>query len=118
MTGMILDCQFKPDNMQKLASSGFATATDLADYLVYKFNFPFRKAHHMVGALVKEAENLGLDDLNKLDLAIFQKYLPELNSEIYQILTIQASLKSRNSHGGTAPDQIKQQLLKVKQELE
>ena len=106
MTGMVETVTFRTDRMRALAESGYATATDLADWLVREADVPFREAHHITGRAVKLAEERGvqlaqlpLDDLRAIDARI--------NDSVYAVLTVDASVASRRSHGGTAPDQVR-----------
>ena len=95
--------------MQTAASKGYATATDLADYLVKK-GLPFRDAHEVVAHAVKTAQQQGLD-LGELPLATLQGFNPAIEADVFeQALTLQASLNARNTLGGTAPTQVQQQL--------
>ena len=102
--------------MQTAASKGYATATDLADYLVKK-GLPFRDAHEVVAHAVKTAQQQGLD-LGELPLATLQSYNPAIEADVFeQALTLQASLNARNTLGGTAPTQVQQQLARHKARL-
>ncbi len=104
-TGMVRD--MKPDKaaMRKVAASGFSTATDLADFLVRRLGLPFRQAHHVTGALVARAEALGCD-LADLPLAEMRKVEPRITRAIYGVLTVEQSVASRTSLGGTAPQNV------------
>ncbi|TAH34134.1 MAG: argininosuccinate lyase [Alphaproteobacteria bacterium] len=93
--------------MRAAADGGFATATDLADYIVQKLNLPFRKAHHIVGALVKLAEKKKCG-LAKLSLADLQSVEPKLTKEAFNTLDIDLSVGSRDSFGGTAPKRVRE----------
>lgn len=106
MTGMIEDLKPRTDEMAKAASLGFSTATDLADWLVRVLGLPFRDAHHVTGAVVKEAENRGLD-LKDLPLDAMQAVEPRITEDIYSVLSVEASVTSRTSFGGTAPENVK-----------
>jgi len=105
MAGMIRD--LKPDTarMRAMAGSGFSTATDLADWLVRTLNLPFRTAHHVTGRLVAKAEarNAALADLT---LAEMQAEEPRITAAIYDVLSVEASVASRTSEGGTAPANV------------
>ena len=95
--------------MRAAAQKGYATATDLADYLVKK-GLPFRDAHEVVAHAVKTAQQQGLD-LGELPLATLQSYNPAIEADVFeQALTLQASLNARNTLGGTAPAQVRSQL--------
>ncbi|MEZ7846539.1 MAG: argininosuccinate lyase [Rhodospirillales bacterium] len=105
MTGMLSDTTFNKERMAADAGKGFSTATDLADWLVRVLGMPFRDAHHVTGAVVKMAEDkgLGLDDLTLDDL---QSKEPRIMNAVFEILSVDNSLKSRISVGGTAPSNV------------
>ena len=105
MTGMLSDTTFNKERMAADAGKGFSTATDLADWLVRVLGMPFRDAHHVTGAVVKMAEDkgLGLDDLTLDDL---QSKEPRIMNAVFEILSVDNSLKSRISFGGTAPSNV------------
>ena len=109
MTGMISDLTVNVDAMRKAAGSGFSTATDLADWLVRELNLPFRDAHHVTGAAVKAAEDKGTD-LAGLTLEELQAIHPGITQAVYGAITVDASVASRKSYGGTAPDQVRYQI--------
>ncbi len=92
--------------MRAAADGGFATATDLADYIVQKLNVPFRKAHHIVGALVKIAEQKNIS-LKQLTVADLQSVEPRLTAESLHALDLDFSVASRKSFGGTAPENVR-----------
>ena len=117
MTGMIGDLAAVPEAMAAAAGGAFATATDLADWLVAKLDLPFREAHHVTGAAVKRAEALGLTDLAALPLAELQAIEPRITKGVYAVLTPKASVESRVSYGGTAPAQVKAQIKRWKDQL-
>lgn len=106
MGGMIDDITAHKDNMEKAASSGFATATDLADWCVRFLNMPFRDAHHVTGSIVAIAEKQDLR-IDQLTLAEMQSVEPRITNEIFDVLSVQNSVKSRTSFGGTAPELVK-----------
>ncbi len=87
------------------AASGFSTATDLADWLVRTLKMPFREAHHVAGSLVALAEKQGCD-LPELKLEDMQKIESRITKEVYKVLTVEASVASRTSFGGTAPANV------------
>jgi argininosuccinate lyase len=116
MAGMTADLTADRERMAAAAGGGFSTATDLADWLVRALDLPFREAHHVVGAVVKRAEALGLD-LPSLPLAELQAIEPRITGEVYQVLTPQASVASRTSYGGTAPVQVRAQVQRWKDRL-
>ena len=102
-------------NMRQAALEGFATATDLADYLVKK-GMPFRDAHEVVALAVKHGVQQGCD-LADLPLIELQKFSPMISDDVYQVLTLEGSLASRNHVGGTAPSQVKQAIQRVRNML-
>jgi argininosuccinate lyase len=95
----------RPENMRDALRQGFATATDLADYLTRK-GLPFRDAHEAVGLAVRRAEELGVD-LPQLPLAELQQFSPLVAADVFAVLTVEGSLASRNHLGGTAPEQVR-----------
>ncbi len=106
MTGMVESATFRTDRMRGLAESGYATATDLADWLVREAGVPFREAHHITGRAVARAEALGvtldavpLDDLQAIDARI--------DARVFDVLSVDASVASRTSFGGTAPANVR-----------
>jgi argininosuccinate lyase len=109
MAAMIADLTAQPDAMAKAASCGFPTATDLADWVVRVLKKPFREAHHIAGSIVKRAETLGVT-LDRLPLAEMQAIEPAITEDIFQVLSLEASVSSRMSLGGTAPARVKEQL--------
>ena len=88
-----------------MAGSGYSTATDLADWLVRVLRLPFRTAHHVTGRLVAKAEARGVD-LAQLTLSEMQAEEPGITADILGVLTVDASIASRTSHGGTAPANV------------
>ncbi len=105
MTGMIGDMTVDPDAMRAAAEDGFPTATDLADWLVRVAGLPFREAHHVTGRLVKLAEEQGCA-LNALSLEDMQHVDERITAEVFDVLSVEASLNSRTSFGGTAPSRV------------
>src|SRR5574343_197053 len=105
----------RPENMRNALTQGFATATDLADYLVKK-GLPFRDAHEAVGHAVKAAEAKGVD-LPGLTLDELQQFSPQVDSDVFAVLTVEGSLASRNHIGGTAPAQVKAAIARARQRL-
>jgi len=105
MTGMVLDLVPDQARMKSAAGDGYATATDLADWLVRMLRLPFRDAHHVTGRLVALAEARGVD-LAGLTLAEMQGVEPRITAEVFSVLTVEASVASRTSHGGTAPANV------------
>ncbi len=104
-TGMVLDMRADTARMAALAGSGFATATDLADWLVRTLQMPFRDAHHVTGRIVAAAETRGVE-LADLPLAEMQRIEPRITAEVFDVLTVAASVASRTSFGGTAPANV------------
>ena len=105
MTGMIEGSTFDKARMRSAAEQDFATATDLADWLVQTLGLPFRQAHHVVGALVREAEAKGCG-LADLSIETMQRVEPSLTEDVYRVLTVEHSVHSRISEGGTAPTNV------------
>jgi argininosuccinate lyase len=116
MAGMVADLEPNRERMAAAAGAGFSTATDLADWLVRELNLPFRDAHHVTGAAVKRAEQLGCD-LPGLPLSELQGLEPRITGDIYTVLTPEASVASRKSYGGAAPDQVRAQIKRWKEIL-
>ncbi|MDG2004900.1 MAG: argininosuccinate lyase [Novosphingobium sp.] len=106
MTGMVADTNFRTDRMREAAELGYATATDLADWLVREADIPFREAHHITGAAVKLAEEQGVA-LDQLALADLQAIDSRVDERVYSALSVEASVAARTSHGGTAPVQVR-----------
>jgi argininosuccinate lyase len=102
---MISGISSRPDNMRDALRQGFATATDLADYLTRQ-GLPFRDAHEAVGLAVRRAEELGVD-LPQLSLAELQTFSPLIGDDIFAVLTVEGSLAARNHLGGSAPEQVR-----------
>ncbi|WP_298022607.1 argininosuccinate lyase [uncultured Parasphingopyxis sp.] len=117
MTGMVETLTFRTDRMRALAESGFATATDLADWLVREGDVPFREAHHIVGAAVKAAEAKGCG-LDGLSLGELQAIDSRIGEGVYDVLTVDASVASRSSYGGTAPDQVRARVEEARKALD
>lgn len=105
MTGMVLDMQPNAQRMHAVAGADYATATDLADYLVRDLGLPFRTAHHVTGRIVSAAEARGLD-LSSLPLDVMQEAEPRITEAVFACLTIEASVAARKATGGTAPDNV------------
>ncbi len=117
MAGMVSDMTANSDALEAAASSGFSTATDLADWLVREAGLPFREAHHVTGALVALAEAKGVD-LPDLGLDELQSAHPKLTEDVYSVLGVANSVASRVSYGGTAPSQVRRQIAHWKERLE
>ena len=109
MTGMIADLTVNEDAMRKAAGSGYSTATDLADWLVREAGMPFREAHHITGRAVALAEEQGCE-LADLDLSDLQDIDANITNAVYDVLTIDASVASRTSYGGTSPANVREQI--------
>ena len=108
MTGMIRDLQPDLKRMKAAAGAGFATATDLADWLVRELKMPFRQAHHVTGSLVKLASDRKVG-LEKLTLAEMQGVEPRITEAVFGVLGVEKSVRSRQSYGGTAPSNVRAQ---------
>ena len=117
MAGMIATMTPNVDRMRAAAASGFSTATDLADWLVRELNIPFREAHHITGAAVKAAEQAGVA-LPDLPLEKLKAIEPTITDKVFAVLTVDASVASRKSYGGTAPERVREQIAAWKERLE
>ena len=107
-TGMVNDMVPNEAEMRKAAASGFSTATDLADWLVRTLKMPFREAHHVTGSLVALAETEGCD-LPELPLSLMHRVEPRITKEVYKVLSVENSVASRVSFGGTAPKNVRRE---------
>ncbi|MFO6445696.1 argininosuccinate lyase [Erythrobacter sp. NE805] len=116
MTGMIEGATFNTARMRAAAELGYATATDLADWLVRQAGIPFREAHHITGAAVKLAENRGIA-LDQLPLEDLKAIDARIEESVYAALSVDASVAARASYGGTAPDQVRQQVAAARASL-
>ena len=116
MTGMVSDMTANVDSLRSAAASGFSTATDLADWLVREAGLPFRDAHHVTGALVALAESKGCD-LPDLSLDEMKSAHESITEDVYTVLTVENSVASRTSYGGTAPSQVRVQIARWKEVL-
>ncbi len=105
-TGMVRDLRPDRQRLREAAGRGFATATDLADWLVRIGGLPFRRAHHAAGQIVKRAEEMGCA-LAELPLAELQAVVPTINAAVYDVLDADRSVASRISFGGTAPARVR-----------
>jgi argininosuccinate lyase len=112
---MLRGIKVNKEAMRAAATEGFATATDLADYLVKK-GTPFRDAHEVVALAVRHAVDKGCD-LSDLPLAELQKFSPQIAEDVYQVLTLEGSLASRNHIGGTAPAQVRHAIARARKSL-
>jgi argininosuccinate lyase len=117
MTGMVANVTFNAPRMREVAATGFSTATDLADWLVRAFAMPFREAHHVTGSIVKacEARGIGLSDITADDLAAIN---PMLTGCVLPDLSIDGSVASRTSAGGTAPVRVREAIAAAHKELQ
>jgi len=116
LAGMVEATTFRTDRMRAAAEAGFATATDLADWLVRAAGVPFREAHHITGRAVKLAEERGVG-LSELELEALREVDPRIDASVYEVLTVDASVRSRTSYGGTAPERVREQIERAKREL-
>ncbi|MBL4751815.1 MAG: argininosuccinate lyase [Amylibacter sp.] len=117
MTGMVGDMTPNKDSLEVAAATGFSTATDLADWLVRELGMPFRDAHHATGALVKMAEDGGID-LPDLTLVQMQSVCGEITDAVFSVLGVHNSVASRLSYGGTAPTRVREQVARWNKEIE
>jgi argininosuccinate lyase len=113
-TGMVSDLEANPAAMRAGTERGFITATDLADWLVRRLGLPFRQAHHVTGSIVRRAEVLGVD-LADCPLAEMQAIEPRISADIAEVLTVDQSVASRTSYGGTAPDRVREQIASARE---
>jgi len=116
MTGMVAEVEFSGQRMRALAESGYSTATDFADWLVREAKLPFREAHHVTGAVVALAEKQK-SSLAELTLDQFQAIDKRIDADVFSVLSVDASVRSRSSYGGTAPDQVRVQIAKARKAL-
>ncbi|MDZ7629714.1 MAG: argininosuccinate lyase [Parvularculaceae bacterium] len=116
MTGMAGDLTFDEGAMRAAASRGFSTATDLADYFVMALGMPFRDAHHATGKIVAIAEKKGVR-LDDLAISDFRSVEPRTGEDVFQRLTVDASVAARASYGGTAPENVRAQIARWKETL-
>ncbi|GJD69937.1 Argininosuccinate lyase [Methylobacterium gnaphalii] len=116
MAGMVRDLEPVAEVMKRAAGSGYATATDLADWLVRELNMPFREAHHVTGRLVGLASGQGIG-LEELSLSAMQEVEPRLTDAIYGVLGVENSVRSRTSYGGTSPVNVQAQAERWLKEL-
>jgi argininosuccinate lyase len=105
-TGMIQSMTVNPDAMMAATAAGFATATDLADWLVRELGLPFRDAHHVVGRIVRLAEDGGIG-IAEVPLSAMQEVESRIDERVFDVLTVERSVASRVSFGGTAPEQVR-----------
>jgi argininosuccinate lyase len=117
MAGMVADLEPDAARMKKAAGEGYATATDLADWLVRALNIPFREAHHITGRIVAKAAEEGVA-LHRLPLAAMRAIEPRIGDDVFSVLSVDRSVKSRVSYGGTAPRNVRNQARKWLRKLE
>jgi argininosuccinate lyase len=116
MTGMVVATDFHTGRMREAAELGYATATDLADWLVREAGVPFREAHHITGAAVKLAESKCMA-LEAVPLAELRAIDPRIGEGVYTALSVEASVAARASHGGTAPAQVRERIAEARKAL-
>ncbi len=116
-SGMVEDMQPVPDAMRQAAGYGYSTATDLADWLVRELKMPFRQAHHVTGSIVALAEHQGLD-LSELPLQAMQGVEARITEGVFSVLSVENSVASRTSYGGTAPHNVQKMAAKWVGQLE
>ncbi len=117
MTGMVASATFRTERMRAAAEAGFSTATDLADWLVREAGLPFREAHHVTGRAVKLAEEQGVA-LDRLAIADLQAIDSRIDDRVYKVLSVDASVASRTSLGGTAPVQVRAAIAEARRQRE
>jgi argininosuccinate lyase len=106
MTGMVESARFRTERMREAAQAGFSTATDLADWLVREGGVPFREAHHITGRAVAKAEAEGIR-LDQLAIGALKEIDDRIDARVYGVLSVDASVASRTSFGGTAPSSVR-----------
>ena len=106
LAGMVRDMKIDRERLKRAAGAGYATATDLADWLVQRLNLPFREAHHITGRVVAVAEARGVG-LEELSLQELQDVEPRITDELFAVLGVDNSVASRKSYGGAAPDNVR-----------
>lgn len=114
MTGMVESATFRTDRMRAVADAGFATATDLADWLVREAGLPFREAHHVTGRVVARAEALGAK-LEAMPIGELTAIDARITPAVFDVLSIDASVASRRSYGGTAPERVREAIARARQ---
>ena len=113
MTGMVESATFRTDRMRAVADAGFATATDLADWLVREAGLPFREAHHVTGRVVARAEALGCK-LEAMPIDVLTAIDARITPAVFDVLSIDASVASRRSYGGTAPERVREAIARAR----
>ena len=117
MAGMVADLEPDTSRMKKAAGEGYATATDLADWLVRTLKIPFRESHHIAARIVAKAAEQGTA-LHRLPIAVMQEIEPRITDDVFTVLSVDRSVKSRTSFGGTAPKNVRAQAKKWLRKLE
>jgi len=117
MAGMVADLEPDTARMHQAAGEGYATATDLADWLVRSLKIPFREAHHITGRIVGKAAETGVA-LDALPLAAMQAIEPRIGKDVFSVLSVERSVKSRVCYGGTAPKNVRAQAQKWLKKLD
>ncbi len=112
---MVAGITTKPEAMEQAALRGYATATDLADYMVKK-GLPFRDAHEAVAHAVKAAMSHNVD-LSELPLEVLRGFNPKIEKDVYEVLSLRGSLNARSTLGGTAPVQVRAQIARHRARL-
>jgi len=118
MIGMVETMRFNRPAMHEAAARGYSTATDLADWLVRELKLPFRDAHEITGRVVRRAEERGVAELAHLALDDFQAVEPRITEAARALLTVEKSVESRDSYGGTAPGRVREQIDRWKELFE
>jgi len=118
MIGMIETMRFKREAMRAAAARGYSTATDLADWLVRELKVPFREAHEITGKIVRRAEDAGVSELGLLPIEDFQAVDARITAAARGLLTVEKSVESRDSYGGTAPQRVREQVERWKEMFE
>jgi argininosuccinate lyase len=116
LAGMVETVEFVPERMRAAAEQGFSTATDLADWLVSEAGVPFREAHHITGQAVKAAEERDCG-LSELPIDCLKAIDDRIDERVYDVLSVETSVRSRTSYGGTAPEHVREQIAEAKEEL-
>ena len=116
LAGMVETVTFVPERMRAVAAQGYSTATDLADWLVREADVPFREAHHITGRAVKLAEERDCD-LADLPIDALREIDPRIDERVFDVLSVEASVNSRTSYGGTAPVRVREQIAAAKEAL-
>jgi argininosuccinate lyase len=114
---MVSDLEPDIARMKKAAGEGYATATDLADWLVRSLKLPFRDAHHLTGRIVAKAAETGVP-LHRMPIAAMREIEPRISDDVFSVLSVDRSVKSRASFGGTAPKNVRSQAKKWLRKLE